>query len=173
MDCPSQSRNNAGVILDYCAGRLGPDRAAAMEAHARLCPSCRGMIDEQGAVWKALDGWNASPPSADFDRKLYARIEEEQHSSSAIERWAQSIAARWSPVSWRAPVTVAAVCATVALAILIDIPGASRVVPPTEPQARAEHVDIEQVERTLDDMNMLRQFAPVPQSSDPASSSSM
>ena len=68
---------------------------------------------------------------------------------------------------------VAAACATVALAILIDIPGASRVTPPTEPQARTEHVDIEQVERTLDDLNMLRQFAPVLQASDPAPRSSM
>jgi hypothetical protein len=131
------------------------------------------MIEAQRSVWKALDSWSVNPPSGDFDCKLYTRIDEEERSSSALEKWVCSIVARWSPFSWRAPVAVAAVCAMVALAILIDIPGAPRVVPPTEPQARTEHVDIEQVERTLDDMNMLRQFAPVLQPSDLASSSSM
>jgi hypothetical protein len=173
MDCPIETRHTTGVILDYCAGRLAPDRAAAIEAHARLCLGCREMIDAQRAVWKALDGWDANPPSDDFDCKLYARIDEEERALGAFEKWMQSLVARWAPFSWRAPVAVAAACVTVALAILIDIPGTPRVAAPTEPQARTEHLDIEQVERTLDDMNMLRQFAPVPQPSDPASSSSM
>ena len=173
MDCPSQSRNTAGVILDYCAGRLTPDRAAAIEAHARLCARCREMLAEQTAVWKALEGWDAGPVSDDFDRRLYARIDAEERALNPIEKWVRSLVARSSPMSWRTPVVVASACATIALAIMIDIPDGSRLAPPTGSQARTEHLDIEQVERTLDDMNMLRQFAPVLQTSDPASSSSM
>ncbi len=169
MNCLIQTKTSAELI-DYCAGRLGPERAEAVEAHARICPACRELIGSQRAVWQALEHWDAPPVSNHFDRQLYARIDAEERSSGAIVKWARAAVARWSPVSWRLPVAVAAACAAVALAIVVEMP-ADRSAPPPEPPARMEHVDIEQIERTLDDMTMLKQLAPVGPHSEQVSSS--
>jgi anti-sigma factor RsiW len=170
MNCPIQTKTSAELI-DYCAGRLAPERAEAVEAHARGCPACRELIGSQRAVWQALEHWVAPPVSNHFDRQLYARIDAEERSSGAIAKWARAAVARWSPFSWRMPVAVAAMCAAVALAIVVEMPANRSGPPPAEPQARMEHVDIEQIERTLDDMTMLKQLAPVAQRSEQASSS--
>ncbi len=171
MSCAIPTKASAELILDYCAGRLAPERAQEIEAHARGCASCRELIHAQRAVWQALEHWDAPPVPSDFDRELYARIEAEERSSGAVIKWARAAAARWSPFSWRTPVAVAAACAAVVLAIIAEIPGNRAVPQPAEPQARMEHVDIEQVERTLDDMTMLKQLAPVAPHSDQSSSS--
>lgn len=171
MGCPIQTKDGAELILDYCAGRLTRERAEAVEAHARVCATCREMIDAQRAVWQALEHWDAPAVSGHFDRELYARIDAEEHSSGAVIKWARAAAARWPPFSWRMPIAVAAACAAVVLAIVVEIPGNRAVPQPAEPQARMEHVDIEQVERTLDDMTMLKQLAPVAPRSDQSSSS--
>jgi anti-sigma factor RsiW len=166
MSCSIQTKAGAELI-DYCAGRLAPERAQELEAHALVCPSCREIIDAQRAVWQALEHWDAPPVASAFDRELYVRIDAEERSSGLV-KWA---AARWSPFSWHTPVAVAAACAAVLLAIVVEIPGSRAVSQPAEPQFRMEHVDIEQVERTLEDMTMLKQLAPTAPHSDQSSSS--
>lgn len=104
MGCPIQTKDGAELILDYCAGRLTRERAEAVEAHARVCATCREMIDAQRAVWQALEHWDAPAVSGHFDRELYARIDAEEHSSGAVIKWARAAAARWPPFSWRMPI---------------------------------------------------------------------
>jgi hypothetical protein len=169
MSCSIQTKAGAELI-DYCAGRLAPERAQELEAHALVCPSCREIIDAQRAVWQALEHWDAPPVASAFDRELYVRIDAEERSSGLV-KWARAAAARWSPFSWHTPVAVAAACAAVLLAIVVEIPGSRAVSQPAEPQFRMEHVDIEQVERTLEDMTMLKQLAPTAPHSDQSSSS--
>ncbi len=38
------------------------------------CAECRRLVEAQRTVFSALDQWAAPEVSADFDKKLYARI---------------------------------------------------------------------------------------------------
>lgn len=149
MQCPVQSRGNADLLLAYCARKLDPDTAAALERHMEQCAACRTLGEEQKAVWDALDLWEAMPVSPDFDRKLYARVEREG-GGSLWARWFGT----WAPVRWRPAVSVAAAGVLLVAAVLVEKPG---------PKAPAvETVEAEQIERTLEDLEMLRQLPVVP-----------
>ena len=77
MNCPMESGGNAGLLLDYAAGKLKTDARAQMERHIETCPACREFAGGQQTVWHALDNWEPADVSMDFDRRLYARIEQD------------------------------------------------------------------------------------------------
>jgi negative regulator of sigma E activity len=84
--------------------------------------------------------------SSNFDARLYQRIAEEQHSPW----WQRLFRADWS---WRPAMPVAAACAVLVVAFLVKNSGSS-----VTPQQQAQpQLQIEQVERALDDMDMLKQ----------------
>ena len=154
MECPARSREEAAVLVDYCARRLDPERAAALARHLEGCKACRERLEAQQAVWQALDGWKPAPVAEDFDRRLYRKIQ-------ASERPAGWAALLWP---WRAarfrPAFSLAVASVVALAaLLIHAPGP--VAAPPRP-AQVETVDADRLERALDDVEMLRQLNAAP-----------
>ena len=71
MICPLDDGENAQQLLDYCTRKLDRPTAEILEKHMAICPACREFAAQQRAVWEALDGWEAEPVSADFDRRLY------------------------------------------------------------------------------------------------------
>jgi anti-sigma factor RsiW len=146
MDCPQQ--NNAGheLIIAYAARTLDAAKEAAFERHLKACASCREMAAAQRTVWSALDELTPLPVSSNFDAKLYQRIAEEQQ----YTWWQRLFRADWS---WRPAMPVAAACAVLIVAMLVNNSGPS-VVPQ---QAAQPSLQIEQVERALDDMDMLKQ----------------
>ena len=152
MRCPIETEENAEILLAYCARRLDPETNAALERHMAVCPSCRSFRDGQRSVWAALDSWEAEPISPDFDRKLYQRIEREGGAS-----WWQRLASPFQPMLIRQGLPLAAAACLLVMAGMI-------VQRPQEPVAamhtvvRAETVPAEQVERTLDDIELLRDF---------------
>ena len=139
MECPVKTREDGAVLMDYCAGRLKPRRAEAVERHVAECQACQRWVQQQQALWTALDAWEAAPLSADFDRKLYQRIERE-----ARPRW------------W--PAFSLALASVVALALLLIRPLPPQPAPLPR-QAQVENVDAEHLEKTLDDMEMLRDLS--------------
>jgi hypothetical protein len=93
-----------------------------------------------------LDEWEPEPVSADFDERLYRRIETQEGRS-----WWRTLFRPVLPFSLRPVVPLAAACLLAVAALLVRTPvglGTNEVV-------RAEPVDIEQVERALEDMEML------------------
>lgn len=70
-------RENAELLPEYSAGKLETSRAVELERHLLTCPSCRDLASAQGALWSALDDWKDVAPSAEFDRRLYERIDGE------------------------------------------------------------------------------------------------
>lgn len=157
MTCPLQS-DNADVLLDYCARALDAERTAMLEAHMAHCADCREMARAQAEVWAAMDLYQAAEVSADFDRRLYARIEAESERVTAWQRF-------WAPVreylqgqpAWKPVLSVAAASAVLALVFLVRTGG-----PAPEPAPRIDVAEVEQAERALEDMEMLRQLeAPV------------
>jgi len=158
MNCPIE-RGEPGVVLDYAARKLSAESALAFERHMAGCAECHRLAEAQIAVWGAMDAWNEVPVSPDFNRRLYARIEQEELRQNVLGKWARTIAARWSPFSWRPALPVAAVCATVLTAFLIQSP--DRALVRNEPEVKVESINAEQVERALDDMDMLKQLGAV------------
>ena len=147
MNCPMEARQGSELLLEYTAGRLEACEASALEAHLESCTRCREFARSQKMVWQGLEAWEPEPVSMDFDRRLFARIEQ-------------------APVSWWARVTgqvmhhgvpVAAAAGVIILAGLMLRPAVTPVEPPQE-SAQVETLGPEQVQSALDDMEMLRDF---------------
>ncbi|MCC6344625.1 MAG: zf-HC2 domain-containing protein [Bryobacterales bacterium] len=154
-ECPLRAgEENAAQLLDYCHHKLAPEPASAFERHMEHCPACRAFAESQTAVWNALDEFEAMPISEDFDQRLFARLDEQ-----AAPWWGRvwNRMAASGPRIWRPAIPVAAV---LLLAAGLWIHPFSPSAPPTDPSIakNPDHIDTEQVERTLEDMEMIRQF---------------
>ena len=145
MNCPIKTQENRDWLLEYSAGRLDRERTALLDRHVEACPACTRFVAEQRAVWDALGQWESPDLSTDFNRRLYQKIEAARPSS-----WL----ARWLQPLWRPMVPVAAMCLLIAAGVMLHTPA--------HPVSRAESVEPEQVERTLEDLQMLRELAVTP-----------
>jgi anti-sigma factor RsiW len=157
MKCPIETHENAELLLAYCARTLDPETQTILELHLAVCPECREFQKNQEAVWQALDAWDAMPVSTDFDRRLYRRIAEEQAHAS----WWSRLVGPFRPViappvMSRSVPLAAAACLLVLAGVILEHPNS--VVIPEDLAERSESIQPDQVERTLDDMEMLRQF---------------
>jgi anti-sigma factor RsiW len=150
MLCPVQEKGNAEMLLSYCARTLDPDTQVILERHMEMCPACRRFAAEQQAIWEALASWQPEPVSANFDQRMYARIEAE-----AGTPWWQRMIPSGMHLSWRPTLSIAAACVTVLAVFLFRAPGRTTGYPPA---VRIEMVDVEQAERTAEDLDMLQQF---------------
>jgi len=154
MNCPLESGENAGHLLDYAAGKLNTDARAQMERHIEACPACREFAGAQQAVWQALEQWDPAEVSLDFDRRLYARIEQDV---SPWARWWGGLLRPLNPL-FRRSVPIAAAAGVVIMAgLLMNHPSAVPAAPAPQ-SAQVEALQPEQVESALDDMEMLREF---------------
>lgn len=158
MNCPIKSHENADLLLAYCARKLDPETTSLLERHMELCTECRAFRDGQRAVWNALDEWEAMPVSADFDRRLYRRVRE-QNEASWVGRFFEPL----RPVFLRPVLPLAAACAVVFAGFLLEYPGAQPVNPGMtsgRPGVQSAVVDVQpvEVEKTLDDLEMLHEF---------------
>jgi anti-sigma factor RsiW len=158
MRCPIETRETADVLLAYCARRLDAEAAAALERHMASCAACREVYEGQRAVWKALEDWEAAPVTPDFDRRLYGRIEREA-------------SAPW----WRAALPPGGLMRRVlpiaAAAGLLVMAGGLIDNGPSPDMARSETVRVDQVERTLEDLELLHAFTKEVRAEAPAASS--
>ena len=156
MNCPMESREHAQWLLDYRAGKLEPELAARLEEHIATCGACEEFARGQRAVWEALDGWEAAPVSADFDRRLYRRIE------AQVSWWDLLIRPFRSPFRAVTPrgilAATAAACLLLTAGALLQQPAMLPAPAPTD-MAQVDTVQPEQVERTLDAMEMLNEFS--------------
>jgi anti-sigma factor RsiW len=147
-----ETREISEVLLAYCGRRLDPGTATALERHLESCPACREAYAGQRTVWKALDAWEAVPVPEDFDRRLYRRIDEEERRSWWRRPLGLVLVHRGLPV-------MAAACLLVVAGALLDH---SRTPAPFSGDVRAEAVQADQVERTLEDMELLQGFNQAP-----------
>ena len=150
MRCPIETQENAELLLSYSARKLNPENTAILEAHMELCPACREFRDGQRALWEALDQWEARPVSADFDRRLYRRIEEQEQMG-----WWTRMFGSMQPIMWRPALPVAATACLVLVAAFLSVDPGRLAAPAADSQQVRE---VEQVERALEDLEMLRQF---------------
>ena len=159
MDCPIKTQENTDWLLDYAAGRLRGQRAAQFARHVDTCGDCAAFVSAQQVVWNALDQWEPEALSLDFDRRLYESIEEARP-SSALLRALRRLFGPLQPL-WRPVVPLAAACLLIVAGVMLHAPRA--VIVPADSPMRVEKIEPEQVERTLDDMQMLRELAVTPE----------
>ena len=149
MRCPMEAREGAELVLAYCSRRLDPDKSEWFERHLAACVSCQETVAAQKQVWEALDYWDALPIPMDFDRRLKRRIEVEERIP-----WSQRLTGL-RLTGWLRPAIPIASMAALALAVfLVRTPDP----PDTDFQTRVETTEVEQAERALEDLEMIRQF---------------
>ena len=158
MQCPIKTKENAEVLLDYSSGRLTPDVAAMFQSHMESCVDCRAFSIAQRAAWDALDAWEPMPIPADFDRKLYARIDQYEKSGWWTKLWHRSI---WQSGSFGPAMPIATACLTLAVGVMLYLPMNKQAVDLTSPQTKIESSDLEQIETTLEDIEMFKQLTPI------------
>ena len=150
MDCPIKTQEHTEWLLDYAAGRLRGERLAQLAGHAETCGDCARFVAAQRVLWNALDRWEPEPVSIDFDRRLYRRIE-----AGKAAFWIRRLFCPLQPF-WRPAVPLAAACLLIVASVMLHKPQA--VIAPVDPAVRVEKIEPEQVERTLDDLEMLREL---------------
>ena len=152
MNCPTENREGAEILLAYTAGKLDRARSAKLEEHLKVCAACRAFAGAQDSVWKALDAWEAAPVSPDFDRRLYARIEKE------VSLW-DLIVRPFRPLLVSRGLPIAAAAAVVLMAgFLLERPAGMTPASAPETSATVEAVGPEQAEQTLREMEMMREL---------------
>jgi anti-sigma factor RsiW len=154
MDCPLRREETTELLLDYAARRLDAARAATIERHMENCPECRRFQREQTVVWDALDRWEPMPVSMDFNRRLWQRIDR-----AAQAPWYRSLADSLRLVNWKPVLPVAAAVLAIAGGFLLDHPG-NRAAAPAASVPGVSVTQADQLEQTLDDIQMLRLLDP-------------
>jgi anti-sigma factor RsiW len=138
--------DGAEIVIGYVAQTLDAETDSEFRRHLGACTKCREAVAAQEALWSALDAWHPVTVSPDFDHKLFRRIAEEERG-----RWWRGLT--W-PQWWRPAMPVAAACALLAGAFVLQYPA-----PKISEEAQTQpKLEIEQVEHALDDMDLLRQL---------------
>jgi anti-sigma factor RsiW len=146
MTCPLQTEET-DLLLDYSAGRLDARRTAILAQHMENCPECASFRLEQKAVWDALDLWEPAPVSMDFNRRLWQRI-----GAAASAPWYIDLAESLRFANWKPAIPLTAAILMIAAGFLLDHPG-------TRTSATGVSVrEADQVEQTLDDIQLLHQL---------------
>ena len=151
MNCPIRNEETADLLLAYTARRLDPVKTAMLEDHMTVCGDCADFRAGQELVWQALDAWEAPPVAADFNRRLYQRIE-----ADAAAPWYKRLF--HSPVAmWKPMVPLAAACLLVVAGFVLDHPMSVQS-PNPAPQMHITEPQAAQVETALDDLQLLHQL---------------
>jgi anti-sigma factor RsiW len=149
MACLLQDKERAAWLLGYCERNLPPALAAEVERHVAVCPDCARTVEAQQKVWAALDVWDPPQVTPNFTARLYSRIEQEE-----ARPWWRTVLPNARVWTWKPAMPLAAACLAVLAVALFRAPS----MPEPGPKAQADSIDVEQVERTLHDLEMLEQL---------------
>jgi len=151
--CPTED-----VLLDYVSGQLDAVKVAQLDRHADGCAQCAALRAAQTAIWRSMDEWKPAPVSEGFNRELWRRIDAEEQAASWTTDWAQRLAGMMQVSLWKrlAPLAVAAaVAATVFVIHSGNEPGKPVTKTPTSVVLTVS--DADQIEQTLDDIQLLHE----------------
>jgi len=149
MKCPLETRDDREILVAYSCRTLNPGDTGRLETHLESCTACAEFVRGQLAVWEALDGWEAAPVSADFDRRLTARI-------AGQASWWDRLRGRLGMLLVYRALPATAVAALVVVGVLLERPSPPSIPKPTTSPVEALQPD--QVVRALDEMEVLDQF---------------
>ncbi len=142
------------VFASYTAGTLSAGEVAALESHIEGCEACGARAAAQKDVWAALDLWEPEAISDDFDRRLYARI-----AAAGGRRWWHFVLRPEVSFSFRTAGPVAVACLALVAAFFYRNADPMAGAPQAPSISIQRKVDADQVERALDDLEMLKQMS--------------
>ena len=161
MICLAQ---DAEMMLDYCSDCLTAERRIELDRHVQDCIDCQQLIVAQQRAWRALDVFAAPEVSPDFDHRLYARIAQDNR-RPAWRRWLSEASASFA---WKPAAAGLVACAALVVGMLVWVPssrtgkGIDGAPPVQNMQSRTDKIDMDQVDQTLEDLDLL---APQPAAS--------
>lgn len=157
MNFPAFSNNSNkcpedDVLLDYTAGRLDAAKAALLEQHADKCARCASLRTTQAEVWASLDAWKPEPVSAGFNRELWRRID-----AMKAPSWSERLADAVHFNLWKRAAPLAVALGLVVTAYVFDHSANQPVSPAAGTNAAmvVTATQADQLEQTLDDMQLL------------------
>jgi hypothetical protein len=103
-------------------------------------------------VWSALDEWEMAPVSPSFSRRFWSRVAERERAS-----WYARLADALRFGGWKPAMTVAAAVLVVTVGFLMDHRDAVPT-PRTGSVSGVSVIEVDQMERSLDDLQLLKQF---------------
>lgn len=159
--CPTDD-----VLLDYTAGRLDPVKTALFEQHASQCARCESLKTAQASVWLRMDEWKPARVSEGFNRELWQRIDAEEQPSA----WGFAGIRRFS--FWKQVAPLAVATALVVTAYVFDHSSARPGILPVASTSTAIVVSVseaDQLERALDDVQLLHEADAVSAPAKPSS----
>ena len=155
MTCNIEKREER--LLDYVSGSLDTQESALFEKHLQTCSACSEFVTGQRSVWESLDLFEPAPVSAAFDRRLYERIAQ----SSWWDRFVAAVSVPFrAPAFLRQGLPLITAAAVLTAAVIVwDRPAPAPAPPAAGLSAEADQtLQPDQVQRALDDMEMLREF---------------
>ena len=160
--CPLKSEEKMELLVDYTARRLSPLSAAVLEEHMESCVDCAIFRNEQAAVWLALEQWEPVAVSSEFNRKLWRKIDEERAAPWYTKAGFRNLANQMGGAAWKPVFPLAAAVFVVCAGFVLDHAN-PHVTIPTQPASISEGSGVsiseaEQLQRTLDDIQLLKQF---------------
>lgn len=144
MKCGLKESERAELLLR--------NTSEAATNHFGQCSSCRRASLQQAALWQALDSWNVPPVSSGFTRNLYARID-----AAAAETWYERLAAAVRPLFAQPAWALGMAGALFVAGFVLDHKSATTGAVHA-PTVQVSSIEADQVEKTLEDLEMLRQF---------------
>jgi hypothetical protein len=123
-------------------------RPASLAEHIRDCPACSDFMAARESVDTALDLWEVPAVSADFDRRLYQRIE------CDVRWWEFLRRPLRAAVATRGLAITAAVVVMLAAGFWVERPSAF----PAPQSATIEALPPDQAEHALQDMETMQDF---------------
>ena len=123
--------------------------------HLRQCEDCNDRVTAHANLWTLLGDWDASPVSASFNRELYARIQKECSSG-----WWGSLSRVLNGWVARPAMPLAALSFLVFVGFYLERPEA---ITPAVPAVAEVPVtvtpnDADQLDKALDDLQLLHQL---------------
>jgi anti-sigma factor RsiW len=147
-----ENREDEELLLDYVSGALDAQEAASFDQHMLTCSACREFAHGQKAAWDALDLFEPASISADFDRRLYQRIEK-------LSWWNRFVDALRSPMLAHRGLPIAAAAAVLVIAgVVWERPSAVPSATQSPLSAEMQPLQPDQVQHAVDDMEMLNEF---------------
>jgi len=155
MICINKNKRGAEILLAYGSGTLDASQAALLEEHAAGCGECRALMSAQKKLWEALDQIEAPEISAGFDARLYARITQEQSQPVWKAAWHALLGLAPAGISWKPVMAGAVAAAVLAVGLMVHGPAVRDGAGTAPAQIRPESIDAEQVEVTIEDLEIL------------------
>jgi anti-sigma factor RsiW len=155
MNCPLKRVETTDLLLEYSARRLDASKAAVLARHIEVCAECSAFLAGQTAVWDALDAWEPPPVSMDFNRRLWQRIDR-----AAEMPWYRGLFDALRAANWKPVFPMAAAVLVIAGGFLLDHRGERAVTPnsATPGVSGVSIIEADQLDQTLDDIQLLRQL---------------